>query len=105
MKNLVQYLTTRLPETTLVWSDILPRNWGNQDKGLFRACKRVNAFMISQVKRVNGFYIRHINLATYDEVNYLHDGVHLSGIGTEKFLSNIEFGMGHILQGTQPWFE
>ena len=92
------------PTTRLIWSEILPRRLALENKGLLSASRRFNSFATKSVKQTSGFYLRHINLRTVDNVNYLLDGVHLSPAGNKLFLDNLSFGLHNFLQGIQPWF-
>ena len=78
--------------------------WLWRTRGCFLPVGRFNSFATNSVRQTGGFYLRHINLPTVDNVNYLLDGVHLSPAGNKLFLDNLSFGLHNFLQGIQPWF-
>lgn len=102
--SLFAFIKETMPRAKVIWSDILPRNWGDDNKGLMKARKRLNTFAIKLSKQSGGYYVRHMNLAHIDHATFLEDGVHLSPLGNELFLNNIVYGLQHFVGGRQPWF-
>lgn len=100
--NLLIFIRQAMPSARIIWSEILPREWG-QNRGLASARKRFNTFAVKKVKQHGGFYLRHRNLP-FNNTNYAEDGVHLTDVGNALFLDNIRVGFYHFLLGHQPWF-
>jgi len=99
--ELLGFIQQTMPDTTIIWSQVLPRNWS---KGLRKASKRFNSFAVKKVKECNGFYLCHPNLP-FTPRHYDQDGVHLTAVGNDLFTDNIRVGLFHFLRGNQPWFE
>ena len=102
--QLVEHITNIFPNTVIIWSEILPRNWGPENKGIYAARKRLNTLAVKTVKNAGGFYLRHLNLKNVTSQLYLPDGVHLSHEGNKLFVQNIQWGLSNFLRGVQPWF-
>ena len=101
---LFAYIDLAFPGTKLIWSQILPRDWGDNQSKVVSAAKRLNTFIVKQVKLRGGFYIHHTHTLKFKPDNFLPDGVHLSSHGSQMFINNIRLGLEHFLNGTQPWF-
>jgi lysophospholipase L1-like esterase len=101
---LYHFIDECMPGTKIVWSEVLPRAWGQENKGLFSARRRLNCLASKFVKQRGGFYLPHVNLRHVDNKYFLPDGIHLNDQGTGIFLGNIAYGMKHFLKGIQPWF-
>ena len=102
--DLFAFLDRDFPDTILIWSQILPRNWGQDSKKLGKAAKRLNTCIVKQVKQRNGFYIHHTHNLKFNEVNFLSDGVHLTKEGNKMFFANLRFGLEEVLLGRQPQY-
>jgi len=102
--ELFEFIKVNMPDTVVIWSEILPRDWGPGNKGLEEARKRINTYIVKIVKRTGGFYLRHINLMPFGSPMYDTDGVHLSLSGCKTLIANIRFGLLHFMKGEQPWF-
>lgn len=91
----LQLISTLLPKTKIVWSQILPRNrWradksGKGNKALNKARVRVNASAANFVLAQGGFYVRYPGLDFSHPDMFLDDLVHLSGQGNQVFLGNL----------------
>lgn len=94
MEEALFYLGAILPHTTIVWSDMLPRSrWrhGASAEACEAARKRNQRRARGVVINMGGGVIRHDWQFSY--CHDLHDGVHLSPAGQEKFISSLENGM------------
>lgn len=104
LEDLIKFVVSHMPAVVLIWSEILPREWGEGNNGLESARKRFNSYAAKLCKEKGGFYLRHKNIPFSNEF-FEADGVHLNILGNQKLLRNIQFGVSQFLQGIQPWFE
>ena len=102
--SLFDFIDVHFSSTKIIWSEILPRDWGINNKGLDAARKRINTLAAKQVKIRGGFYLRHVNLARYNLNNFDSDGIHLSLAGNRLLLHNLKHALSSFLKGEQPWF-
>lgn len=86
----VRYLRTSLPETVLVWINILPRRfWGNEHYSpdtVETKLKRVNRWGRQQVNLHPRSFALAMDIDTQTPGFYRSDGVHLSDVGLEFYL-------------------
>ena len=88
-----------LPNTMLIWSQILPRiHWrfSNNGTAMERLRRRLNSTIGAHMIRQGGGYI------CYPDINLssqflLPDGVHLTSLGNEIFLNNLQCGLEQII--------
>ena len=88
----MRQLACKLPQTRLVWSQILPRpQWQHQGKGKEREVgrKRINSAAGKEVILLGGCYIKYPDIVIDQSALFLPDGVHLSQIGTDIFLNTL----------------
>lgn len=109
LRNIIVNTFSRLadfyPGCILVWSQILPRFiWrgarNHQAVELSRA--RLNSFVASHLVRNFGGYIWYPEIHLASPVLYwdpVYDGVHLSDIGNDIFLNNLQAGLEQLLMG------
>ena len=84
-----------LPGVHLVWSEILPRRYwhfANNQANMEQTRKRVNVAVKSvfTTQIDNGFVIRHPNIRCQERNLYRYDGTHLSDVGKDIYLNNIQ---------------
>lgn len=103
LDNIIKFAVSNMPGVILIWSEILPRDWGEGKTGLEAARKRLNTYAAKQFKSQGGFYLRHKNMPFGYDL-YAQDGVHLTSLGNRKLLGNLKLGISHFLLGVQPWF-
>ncbi|KAM4025867.1 uncharacterized protein ACNLHF_026304 [Anomaloglossus baeobatrachus] len=108
--RLVELLTTMrsdvdkfhgfFPELVLIWSEIIPRiAWqGARDAAAVERSRRtLNARMSRFVRFKGGVVVRHRQLEGDNSSLMLPDGVHLSDIGLDIFLSGLQDGIEQAL--------
>ena len=90
-----------LPDSCIVWSQILPRpRWLNGDIELEKSRERVNSTIAKTVlEKHYGAYIKYPDIKIKSKVMFLEDGVHLSDLGNEIFLNIIQGGLEQIISG------
>jgi len=95
----VDELAVFVPDTTLIWSDILPRrNWGegielNEIKRLETKRKRINRLVRKQVAVWGGKFIAHPEITHSNRSLYFNDEIHLSDWGNDIFLNVLQGGL------------
>ena len=93
LKTLFSQLALMFPQAKIVWSCILPRlNWrnaiGTQNSEKSRA--RINRAMIHFAVQQGHRAIKHCEFNDKSPGLFAADGVHLSDVGTDLFLLNIQ---------------
>lgn len=92
LKHYVNNIKELLLNTTLVWSQILPRlTWrysANID-AMDRSRQRINSSLASYIIRHGGHYIRYPDISP-NSTFICQDGVHLTDIGNYIFLNTIQ---------------
>lgn len=89
-----------MPNTKIVWSDILMRRyWHNAEdgKGLEKARIRLNLDIKKFVIGQGGFVIRHPNIRASEKDLYRFDGTHPSDIGYSVYLNNVQAAFEQFL--------
>jgi lysophospholipase L1-like esterase len=77
IKNIIRKIRILLPNTRIIWSEILPRNqWGYSQK------ESIAAFVL----QLGGYYIQYPDIALEMQF-FKRDGVHLTDLGNEIFLN------------------
>ncbi|CAG2204727.1 unnamed protein product [Mytilus edulis] len=90
----IMRLHVLLPNLSLVWSEILPRRYWHLAKNqvaINSTRKRVNAAVQYIQEELNhGLVICHPNIKAQDRDLFRLDGVHLSDVGNDVFLNNVQ---------------
>lgn len=98
LKNIIRWILIELPNTTIIWSQILPRlKWRYSDnQTAMHECRyRINNSIASFVTKLGGHYIRYPDI--HRNYTFLKsDGVHLTPVGNDIFLN--------IMQGAIEYF-
>jgi len=95
MKQVMQYLFELLPNTLIVWSQVLPRlKWSpsNDVYAMERSRLRLNSAVAKSVLErvgVEGAYIKYPGIDMSAVNMFDADGVHLSRVGNDVFLNTI----------------
>ncbi|XP_056021292.1 uncharacterized protein LOC125652581 [Ostrea edulis] len=104
MKGTIDKIWKLLPNTKLVWSQILPRkNWYSSDsiEKMNNSAKRINSSVAAYIVRNGGCYIKYLDIKLVNTNLFEADGVHISNIGNEIFLNNISAGLEQFI--TNGW--
>lgn len=99
MLTLVKDVSELLPNTTLVWSQILPRLvWRNEisHSSLEKSRIRLNSMIATMVLRMGGKYIRYPEIR-YQDVGLFSDDVHFSHIGNDIFLYRLQQALQNFM--------
>ena len=86
-------LSRMLPNTTLVWSQVLPRlKWRDEDdhRAVNKIRRRINSKIATFVMRMGGRYIRYPELCEQNVGFFDSDKVHLTQSGNDMFLYHIQ---------------
>ena len=87
-------LNQMLPNTVLIWSQLLPRlRWRstqNYKEAMNFAALRVNSFATARVCSIGGGYIRYHEIGWGESGVLANDGVHLSLLGNYMFIHNLQ---------------
>ncbi|XP_061489540.1 uncharacterized protein LOC133387851 isoform X2 [Rhineura floridana] len=95
-------IARRWPGVHLVWSDILPRrkwNCTGDPRGMDRARKKVNRQIQRALCDLGGSVIHHPEVG-HDRLELFRpDGIHLTDMGNDIFLGDLQRGLHQILIG------
>lgn len=95
MKNVLTTILDILPNTALIWSQMLPRQkwrYSLNTRALERGRYRVNNAIASYLLRKGGLYIKYPEITTSCNL-FTDDGVHLTATGNHIFLNRIQGGL------------
>ena len=93
MEKTLKFYKTKLPNTRIVWSQILPRSsWRSSIHGtkLNKVRRRLNSKLASLAIELGGAYIRYPELSRFDSNFFENDKVHLNAMGNNIFLYRIQ---------------
>lgn len=99
IRNDVDELAAFVPETTLIWSDILPRrNWGEgielyEIKRFEINRKIINRLVRKKMVVWGGKFIAHPEVTHSNRSLYFNDEIHLSDWGNYIFLNVLQGGL------------
>lgn len=102
VKDLLNWVNTYLPNTTMVWSQILPRdfwryNTADNNEAMDKCRYRINNFASNFVIQKGGRYIRYPDLTPIG--HYLEDDkVHLNDLGNDIFLNTIQGAIEYFVK-------
>lgn len=99
--SLLRYLHKTLPDTKLIFSQILPRlqyRYSTNIEAMERCRKRVNSAAGREVLRLGGCYLKYPDI-TLSEIFFLLDRVHLSELGSCIFLNTLQGGLEYFISG------
>ncbi|CAG2211101.1 unnamed protein product [Mytilus edulis] len=89
-----------LPNTRIVWSEMLMRRYwhgATDGKAIERSRKRVNSAINNYALNDGHCVIQHPNIRAREMNLYRYDGTHLSDIGYDIYLNNIQGGIETFL--------
>lgn len=101
IKREINYLRAAIPDSLIVWVDILQRrNWRSTNysiQEIERIRTRINRFGKQQVARHSKFDFLTLDIDSSTEGFFRNDGVHLSKVGLEFYLYEMrEMILKHI---------
>lgn len=91
-KRTLEKIQLLLPNTKIIWSQLLPRrNWRYSENidAMNKTVKRLNSSIAAAVVQNGGGYIKYPDINSKDALLFESDGVHLSQTGNEIFLNTI----------------
>lgn len=100
IKKCLNGLRQILPNTTIVWSQILHRlSWRYSEnlEAMQRSRYRINNSIAAFVLKNGGCYIRHPDILP-NHIFLKEDGVHLTNLGNDIFLNNLQGGLELFLK-------
>lgn len=92
LKGLISKLSSRMPSTKFVWSQILPRSdwrFSSNKVAMETARKRINSSIGAFVIGKGGHYIRYPDIVL-NEIFFKVDGVHLTSLGNDIMLNTLQ---------------
>ncbi|XP_071129598.1 uncharacterized protein [Mytilus edulis] len=93
IKFTIAILSQMLPNCSLIWSSILPRRswrYSSDDHAMEVTRKRINRGVRSDILQHGGYVIKYPDFDDRHPALYSDDGVHLSFIGNDIFLNQIQ---------------
>ena len=93
-----------LHSTRIIWSDILMRKYwhcAHNGTAIERARKRINSAVNKFVKNDGHCVIHHPNIRAREKNFYRFDGTHLSDIGVDIYLNNIQGAVETFMSSNQ----
>ena len=96
IKSSLAAIQRRLPDTTIIWSYILPRrNWlgAIHNESVNRSRKRLNRGVRSSLQRNGGKAINHVDLEDLHPALLRDDGTQLSYLGNDIFINALQSGL------------
>lgn len=96
LKSEITKIQSILPQTIIVWSQILPRKswrYSNDLNAMNRSRLRLNSAAAVCTTNMGGGYIRYPDLKLSSESLWANDGVHLSDLGNDLLLNTIQGGI------------
>ena len=88
-----------MPNTTIIWSELLPRLFwfgANKPKKIEKKRKQVNSLISQFVIQQGGKYLRHVNVLPEDKY-FRFDGTHLSPLGNAVYLNAMYEGLKQFI--------
>lgn len=91
---------TLFPKTKFVWSSTLPRitwRYSTNTKAMNQTRTRVDRQAIKTMVSLGGAYIKHPQIKISHTQLFHSDGTHLSKLGNDLFLNNLQGAIEHIM--------
>ncbi|XP_071968790.1 uncharacterized protein [Engystomops pustulosus] len=99
LKKDLAILKCILPDTVLIFSEIIPRLlWRGEWDFMDKIRKRINRRMQKYLPCIGGFSYRHVDLEGFVEGLYRSDSVHLSEVGLDIFNLGLQNALEHWLR-------
>lgn len=100
LKIIINWIQRKLPDTIIIWSQILPRaqwRYSPRLEAMEKARYRLNNAVAHHVLSNGGLYIRYPDIKP--NKSFLgNDGVHLTKLGNNVFLNTIQGALEHFIQ-------
>lgn len=99
IKCTIRYLVRELPESRIIWSQILPRQvwrYSNNSKAMESSRRRINSAIAAEVIRAGGAYIKYPDILVKHKSLFHSDGIHLSSLGNALFLNTLQGALEHF---------
>jgi len=93
MKRDLLKISILLPNTHIIWSDLIMRrywHWADEGKAAEIIRKRINSAINSYLSKENHYVVNHPNIRAKERDLYRFDGTHLSDLGNDIWLNNIQ---------------
>ena len=91
------------PNSTIIWSDMLPRRYWHNAKDASKvegARKNINRKVKQFLKQEGGLVIRYPSITFADKQLFRYDGTHLNELGNSVFLNSVQGGLETFLLST-----
>uniref|UniRef100_A0A8W8M4Z2 Tyr recombinase domain-containing protein n=1 Tax=Magallana gigas TaxID=29159 RepID=A0A8W8M4Z2_MAGGI len=98
--DILSQCKTLFPKTKFVWSSTLPRitwRYSTNAKAMYQTRTRVNRQAIKTMVSLGGAYIKHPQIKISHTQLFHSDGTHLSELGNDLFLKNLQGAIEHIM--------
>lgn len=99
LKSILRWVTRVLPNTIIIWSQVLPRiTWRySSNLSAMEKCRyRINNTIASYILNNGGCYVRYPDIRA-NHTFLTADGVHLTEIGNSVFLNTLQGAIEHFM--------
>jgi len=103
LKRFMSWLSSVMPHTQLIWSQVLPReNWRFSENkvAMEKTRKRLNSSFGKYMRKNGGGYVRYPDIQSSSKF-IKQDGVHLTSLGNEIYLNNLQHGLEEIIYSNE----
>lgn len=100
----LRLLASVFPNTKLVWSFLLPRvawRYSKNVRAMEQTRNRVNRAAAKEILGCGGRLLRHTQFLGKPKQLYSRDGVHLSGLGNDIYLNNLQGALEYFVKNKE----
>lgn len=100
----LRLLASVFPNTKLVWSFLLPRvawRYSKNVRAMEQSRNRVNRAAAKEILGCGGRLLRHTQFLGKPKQLYSRDGVHLSGLGNDIYLNNLQGALEYFVKNKE----
>lgn len=100
----LRLLASVFPNTKLVWSFLLPRvawRYSKNVRAMEQSRNRVNRAAAKEILGCGGRLLRHTQFLGKPKQLYSRDGVHLSGLGNDIYLNNLQGALEYFVKNEE----
>ncbi|XP_052692399.1 uncharacterized protein LOC128170666 isoform X2 [Crassostrea angulata] len=100
----LRLLASVFPNTKLVWSFLLPRvawRYSKNVRAMEQSRNRVNRAAAKEILGCGGRLLRHTQFFGKPKQLYSRDGVHLSGLGNDIYLNNLQGALEYFVKNKE----